>query len=77
MYGPIHIPYVSHSDSTFHSFFPYYMLQELNSKAENKFNKLKAQAKTKISNLNKELEKLRAEKGADSSFNVSNLVRAT
>ena len=50
--------------------------QELNSKAESKFNKLKAQAKTKIANLNKELEKLKAEKGGgDTSFNISTLVR--
>ena len=54
-------------------------MQELNSKAESKFNKLKAQAKTKIANLNRELEKLRAEKGGggggEVSFNVSTLVR--
>ena len=56
--------------------FPIPLLQELNSKAESKFNKLKAQAKTKIANLNRELEKLRAEKGGgDTSFNVSTLVR--
>ena len=38
--------------------------QELNSKAEGKFNRLKTQAKTKISALNKELEGLRVEGGA-------------
>ena len=64
-----------HSHSPFHSSL---ILQELNSKAESKFNKLKAQAKTKIANLNRELEKLRAEKGGgggEVSFNVSTLVR--
>ena len=51
-----------------------FLVQELNSKAESKFNKLKAQAKTKIANLNRELEKLRTEKGVDTSFNVSAIV---
>lgn len=37
--------------------------QELNSKAEGKFNRLKAQAKTKIAALNKELERLREGQG--------------
>ena len=61
------------SHFTFH-LFP--IPQELNSKAESKFNKLKAQAKTKIANLNRELEKLKAEKGGgDTSFNASTLVR--
>ena len=45
-------------------------VQELNAKAENKFNRLKAQAKTKIANLNREVEKLRTEKG-DTTFNLS------
>ena len=52
------------------------MFQELNSKAEGKFNRLKAQAKTKITTLNKELEKLREEHGApplDISAQVSSL----
>ena len=40
------------------------IFQELNSKAEGKFNRLKTQAKTKIAALNKELEKLREEHGA-------------
>ena len=40
------------------------LLQELNSKAEGKFNSLKAQAKTKITTLNRELERLREEHGA-------------
>ena len=40
------------------------LLQELNSKAEGKFNRLKAQAKTKITTLNRELERLREEHGA-------------
>ena len=47
--------------------------QELNSKAESKFNRLKAQAKAKITTLNKELEKLRREHGVpalDSSAQV-------
>ena len=72
--GLFHIPYLFHSHFTFHT-LP--VLQELNNKAESKFNKLKAQAKTKIANLNRELEKMRAEKGADTSFNVSTLVRGT
>ena len=42
--------------------------QELNSKAESKFNKLKLQAKSKISSLTEELEKL---KGDQSSGNIS------
>ena len=41
-----------------------YLFQELNSKAEGKFNRLKAQAKTKITTLNRELERLREEHGA-------------
>ena len=40
-----------------------YLSQELNSKAEGKFNRLKAQAKTKIAALNKELERLREGQG--------------
>ena len=60
---PFHIP-------------PLIFVQELNNKAESKFNKLKAQAKTKIANLNRELEKLKTEReGADTSFNASTLVR--
>ena len=39
------------------------MSQELNGRAEGKFNRLKAQAKTKIATLSKELEKLRQEHG--------------
>ena len=75
MYGTFHIPDLFHSHFTFYS-CP--VLQELNNKAESKFNKLKAQAKTKIANLNRELEKLKTEKGGgggDTSFNVSTLVR--
>ena len=49
------------------------IFQELNSKAETKFNKLKAQAKTKIANLNKELASLRAEHG-ETPGNVSAMV---
>ena len=45
--------------------------QELNSKAETKFNKLKAQAKSKIAALNKELERVKGEKGEQPSLNVS------
>ena len=54
--------------------------QELNSKAEGKFNRLKSQAKTKIAALNKELEKLREEHGAsplDSSAQVSHTCTCT
>ena len=40
------------------------LFQELNTKAEGKFNRLKAQAKTKITTLNRELERLREEHGA-------------
>ena len=49
-------------------------VQELNAKAENKFNRLKAQAKTKIANLNREVERLRTEKG-DTTFNLSAQVK--
>ena len=38
--------------------------QELNSKAEGKFNRLKTQAKVKIASLSKELERLRGDQGA-------------
>ena len=43
--------------------FYYYLLflQELSIKAESKFNKLKTQAKTKISSLTDELEKVKGE----------------
>ena len=53
------------------------MSQELNGRAEGKFNRLKAQAKTKIATLSKELEKLRQEHGVpqlDLSAQVSILI---
>lgn len=46
------------------------LFQELHSKAEGKFNRLKTQAKNKIATLSKELEKLREEQGA-SPLNIS------
>ena len=57
-----------------HIYMPTYthtQTQELNSKAETKFNKLKAQAKSKIAALNKELERVKGEKGEQPSLNVS------
>ena len=39
------------------------LLQELNVKAETKFKKLKAQAKAKIGDLTREMEKLKEERG--------------
>ena len=52
-------------------------VQELNSKAENKFNKLKSQAKNKIASLTKEVESLRVTRGEESMVNVSTLVSST
>ncbi len=49
-------------------------VQELNSKAESKFHKLKTQAKNKIASLSKEVEGLRAAKGEESPGNLSALV---
>ena len=48
-----------------------WLVQELNSRAEGKFNRLKTQAKTKIAALNKELERLREEHGAAPQLNIS------
>ena len=50
-------------------------VQELNAKAESKFNRLKTQAKNKIAGLNREVERLKEEKGggatAEDSVNTS------
>ena len=45
--------------------------QDLYSKAEGKFNRLKTQAKTKIRDLTSQLERLREEQGASPQLNLS------
>ena len=65
MYNHIQCMYmVQYCNTQSYMYMYMYLFQELNSKAEGKFNRLKAQAKTKITTLNRELERLREEHGA-------------